>query len=108
VRPVVEVTPIRAEYDEMAALGTEASRQAYYGRRFGRQPRRPRPAAASVEELIRSLDARGAWVSDRVMVLPIVEEGMNPGDPVAIRGISTATFVRNLGALTEYVRTTAR
>jgi hypothetical protein len=62
--------------------------------------------ASEVDAVISSLDARGAWVTSDIMVLPIVE-GMNPGDRVATRGIATATFVRNFGALTEYVRAIA-
>jgi hypothetical protein len=106
IRPLVDVAPIRAEYEEVRAL-TSAEARRTYAARFSRQaPRRP-ATIAEVDGAIASMDARGAWVTDNIMVLPIVE-GMNPGDRVAIRGIATATFVRNLGALTEYVRARAR
>jgi hypothetical protein len=87
------------------ALATTDAQRASYAR-FSRLPPRPPVTIAEVDAAISSMDARGAWVTDDVMVLPIVE-GMNPGDRVAIRGIATATFVRNLGALTEYVRAIA-
>jgi hypothetical protein len=105
VRQIIDVAPIRSTYNEVSALSTPEARQAHYAR-FSRQLPPPPVTVAEVEAMIASMDARGAWVTDNVMVLPIVD-GMNPGDRVAIRGIATATFVKNLGALTEYIRARA-
>lgn len=102
VRRAVDVAPIRAEYEAVAALTTPEARAAYYKKYFGRRPPVPDVPPASIAAIIKGLDQRSAWVTDGVRVHPIIEKGMNPGTTVAIRGISTAVFVRNLNALTAY------
>jgi len=57
-----------------------------------------------VSAILKAMDSRGAWVRDDVRVLTVVPHGMNPGTTETIRGISTATFIRNLRTLTEYFR----
>jgi hypothetical protein len=104
VRPAVDVAPIRAEYETIAALDTPESRRAYYTRHFGRRPTPPRPAPGEVAAVVAALDARGAWVSEQAMVHPNTGEGWNTGQTVPIRGIPTALFVRNLRLLADYVR----
>ena len=104
IRPIVEVAPVRKEYDDIAGRTTPEARAAYVWRPDA-GPAGPRSAVApDVTRIVSSLDARGAWVSDRAMVHPLIESGMNPGDPIPIRGISTFAFVRNLEALIAHVR----
>lgn len=103
VRPAVDVAPIRTEYEEVAALTTPEARAAYVKDYFAGDLPRPSVTAASIAAILKGLDSRGAWVTDGVRVHPIIEKGMNPGTTVAIRGISTFVFVRNLGALTQYL-----
>ena len=105
VREIVDIAPIRREYEEVAALATPDARKDYYHRHFERRTS-ARGALPSVSEVITSLDARGAWVDDRLMVLRVVERGFSRDDKVLIRGISMDTFVRNLGVLTDQVRNT--
>ena len=100
VKPAVDVAPIRAEYERVAALATPEARAEYFDAHFD-QPRRTAPTAAQVETIIKGLDARGAWVTDGIMVHAITTSGMNPGSQVPVRGISTGVFVRNLSALTS-------
>lgn len=106
VRPAVDVAPIRAEYEAIAALSTGEARREYYKTHFEDEDRRARPPESpdQIGAVIASLDARGAWVTDDAMVHVPVAEGKHPGKTSAIRGISTQVFVRNLHALTEFVR----
>jgi len=105
VRPFIAVEPLRKEYERISQLTREQAR-AEYERQRGegrRQPQRaPQPSAA---EVVKALDARGAWVTDGIMVLTRVPPpAMNPGTREPIRGYSTGVFIRNLGVLTEHVR----
>jgi len=109
VREVVEVAPIRRQYEEVAALDTAAARSAYYDRHWGRPGPRVAATADAVEQVVGALDPRGAWVTDDVMVHEVVDDDrMRPGSHVPIRGISTAVFVRNLRLLSAYVAAFAR
>ena len=101
LRPAVDVAPIRAAYERVAAMTSPGDRAAYVAEYLGR--RRQAPTAAQVTDVIKALDARGAWVTDDVRVHRIIESGMNPGDTVPIRGISTGVFVRNLHVLSDFL-----
>ena len=108
VRPVVDVESIRKEYERIAAL-SPAQARAEYAKRSGSwdTPREPPEASnISVGDILKNMDSRGAWVRNDVRVLAVVpqSQGINPGTFVTIRGISTATFVRNLHILTDYAR----
>ena len=107
VRPVVEVAPLRKEYERIAALTPEQARAEYERRPDPRaEPRDPGFRPPTVAELLKTLDGRGAWVRDDVRVLVVTPgEHINPGTFELIRGISTGTFIRNLRILTEHVRT---
>ncbi len=100
VKPAVDVAPIRAEYERVAALATTRARAEYFDAHFD-GARRPAPAASQVEAVITGLDARGAWVTDGIMVHAITTSGKNTGSQVPVRGISTAVFVRNLSTLID-------
>lgn len=109
VGEVVDLAPIRRQYDEVAALATGEARAAYFARHFGRRAVLTAPAPEDVRRVVSALDGRGAWVTDDVMVHEVVDDDrMRPGSQVPIRGISTAVFVRNLRLLTAYVRASAR
>jgi PelA/Pel-15E family pectate lyase len=109
VRAVVDVGAIRRDYEEVAGLSDETARRAYYDRHFrdARRVRRPTTAAA-VADVLKALDTRGAWITDRIMVLPHDPPGMDSGDLIPVRGISTATFLRNFGLLTAYASSPRR
>lgn len=106
VRPFIEVEPIRREYERVSRLTREQARAEYEGRRRagrrGGQPRQGPPA--DVAEVIGSLDARGAWVTDVSVLTRVPPPALNPGTRERIRGYSTGVFVRNMRALTEHVR----
>lgn len=101
VRPAVDVTPIRQEYEKVAALATPEARAAYVSAYL--DPARTAPPAADVAAVIRGLDTRGAWVTDDVRVHLPEGPGKHSGDNKPMRGISTGVFVRNLRALTAYL-----
>ncbi|HEY5442903.1 MAG TPA: hypothetical protein VIJ87_00170, partial [Pyrinomonadaceae bacterium] len=109
VRPVVDVVPLRREYERIAAQTKQEARAEYEKRhshwnadavnRAGR--------TTSIEDIIKALDNRGAWLGNcRVLTVVPRSEGINPGTFEIIRGYSTSTFVRNMRALIDYVTTT--
>ena len=107
IRPVVSVESIRREYERIAALSPEQARTDYKKRPGGwDQPPNPnrRTGGATVLEIIKAMDRRGAWIRDDVRVLTVIPhgQGINPGTFENIRGYSTATFVRNLKRLIAY------
>jgi Pectic acid lyase len=111
IRPVVDVAPLRKEYERVAAFSPEQAR-AEYKRRFGgwatvQEGNGRSGRNASVAEIIKAMDSRGAWVRDDVRVLTVNpgSQGINPGTFEMIRGYSTAVFVRNLRALIDYAKT---
>jgi hypothetical protein len=102
IRPAIDVAPVRAEYERVAALKTADARAAYVREYFSR--RLQAPTAAQVAGLVGALDARGAWVTDGIRAHRIVAPGvMNSDTQVPVRGISTGVFVRNLVALAAWV-----
>lgn len=106
IKRVVNVEPIRKEYDRVSKLTPEQAR-AEYEQRSGRERSNftSRGSSPSVAEIIKALDSRGAWVSNDVMVLTRVPPPeMNSGIREPIRGIATATFIRNLRILTNYLQ----
>lgn len=107
VKPAIDVAPIRAEYEQVAALTTREAREAYYAAHVARS-RRESPTAAQVDAIIKGLDARGAWVTDGIMVHALTTSGKNPGSQVPVRGISTGVFIRNLSALTSAYQAATR
>lgn len=109
IRPVVDVAPLRKEYERIAALTPAQARSEYKQRPDGWAARReggpPGFRPPSIGDLLKALDGRGAWAGEVRVLTVLPEGGMNPGTFEMIRGISTGTFVRNLRTLTEYVRT---
>jgi len=106
VRPFIEVEPIRREYERVSKLTPEQAR-AEYERGRGRRRREDSPRqgpAPGVAEVIKSLDARGAWVSEVWVLTRVPPPAMNPGTRERIRGYSTSTFIRNMRVLTDHVR----
>jgi hypothetical protein len=106
IRPVVDVAPLRKEYERIDALAPSEARAEYQKRHRGWSSGEdnPRPGRrASVNEIISAMDPRGAWLGD-VRVLTVIprSQGINPGTFEMIRGYSTAVFVRNLRALIDY------
>ncbi|HEX8502036.1 MAG TPA: pectate lyase [Pyrinomonadaceae bacterium] len=109
VRAFIEVEPMRREYERVSKLTREQARAEYEQRRrvreSGEQPRRgPSPDVAGI---IKSLDGRGAWVTDISVLTRVAPPAMNPGTRERLRGYSTGVFVRNMRALTDYVRPAA-
>jgi hypothetical protein len=104
-KPIVDVAPYRAWYDEIAALTAAEARAAYLADMQSRELQ-PSISREEVADIIATMDDRGAWVTDvRVNEANARTDAyMHP----TIRGISTRTFVDRMAALTEYVRTDQR
>lgn len=98
VKPALDVAPLRAAYDRVKGLDA-AGRAAYVNEYFA--PRRRAVTASDIDAIVRALDARGAWITDDVMVHPWAANGKRPSDTKPMRAISTNVFVRNLSALTS-------
>ena len=101
VRRVVNVDPIRKEYERLKTLDAKTARAEYEKSRV--RPRlRPDPDAVSA--MIKSIDPRGAWVTDcRVLKLDAGPDGMNSGDFEIIKGYSTGVFARNLSMMAAFL-----
>ena len=105
IRQVVNVEPLRKEYERIKSLNAKTARAEYEkSRNWGGDSQRP--DAALVERPIKAMDSRGAWVTDcRVLKLDAKEKnGMNSGDFEIIKGYSTGVFVRNLGLMVNFVK----
>ncbi len=104
-REVVNVKPLRAEYERIAKLDAKVARAEYerersWTERSGFDPR-------WLSEALRTIDERGAWVTNcRVLRLDApTPNGMNSGDFEMIRGYSTGVFVRNVAMMTAFLKT---
>jgi len=101
-KPIVDVGALRAEHAAVVALTTPESRAsrlaALQARAAG--PRRTDLGAA---EIITSLDARGAWVTDDLNP-PQAGAPLEKDERVTVRGISTATFVSRMSSLIALLR----
>lgn len=109
VKAFIDVESVSREYERVSKLTREQARAEYLRRREieqrrgGRRDDAPRqgPSAA---EIVKSLDARGAWVSDLSVLTRVPPPALNPSTRERIRGYSTGTFVRYIRVLTHYVR----
>jgi len=103
VRQVVNVEPIQKEYERVKSLDAKSARAEYERSRIWNET--PRIESKLIVDAIKMMDGRGAWITDcRVLKLDAGKDGMNSGDFEMIRGYSTAVFVRNLGAMTAFVK----
>jgi PelA/Pel-15E family pectate lyase len=107
-RPGIEVAPLRAEFERLSRLKVAQARAEYAERFSHGTPVRSGDSggrsALPVAGVLQSLDARGAWVEDRIMVLTPNYQGPEREGREPIRGISTATYVRNMRTLLSFVR----
>ena len=105
VRQIVNVEPIRKEYERIKSLDKQTAK-AEYDKQKSWNGDSPRPDTALIENPIKAMDNRGAWITDcRVLKLDAKEKnGMNSGDYEMIKGYSTGVFVRNLEAMTAFVK----
>jgi hypothetical protein len=107
IRPFIEVEPIRREYERISRLTREQARAEYeQRRRGGRRGDSPRqgPSSPTAADVIKALDARGAWVTDISVLTRVAPPAMNPATREPLRGYSTGVFIRNMRVLTDYVR----
>jgi hypothetical protein len=101
--PIVDVAALRAEHEAIEALTLPQARAARLAERQARSPA-PR-TSASTGGILASMDARGAWVTEDLMVLPVPGPGeMESGERMAVRGIGTGVFVDNMRALLAALR----
>lgn len=105
IRQVVNVEPIRREFERVKSLDAKTARAEYEKQRSWNGDS-PRPDTPNVANPIKSMDKRGAWVTDcRVLKLDAKEKyGMNSGEFEIIKGYSTGVFVRNLSMMTAFVK----
>ncbi|MHB9027346.1 MAG: pectate lyase [Candidatus Latescibacterota bacterium] len=95
-----DVPAIKREYERVKALAPEQAKAEYSASRAGRsRPGKLDPGR--VKTLAASLDSRGAWITD----IHIPNYTFPPHDTAReIKGISTATFISNMRALMNAVR----
>jgi PelA/Pel-15E family pectate lyase len=98
-KPIVDVAALRAEHEAIAALKTPEARAARL-EALAVRARPDRRPDTSLAEILASMDARGAWVTDGLMVLRVPRPGeMASDERVPVRGIGTGVFVQNMRAL---------
>ena len=96
-KPLMDVAALRAEHQAIAALtspGERAEKLAALRARESRRPRARRDAAG----VIKSLDPRGAWVTDDNSA-PVPNAAPGAPERETVRGISTQVFVENMEIL---------
>jgi PelA/Pel-15E family pectate lyase len=102
-KPIVEVAALRAEHAAIAALATPEARASKLADLKARVAVR-RGADMGVAEIIASLDARGAWVTDGLNP-PQAGAALEDDERMKVRGISTETFARRMSSLMAFLRT---
>ncbi len=103
VRQIVNVEPIRQEYERIKSLDAKTAR-AEYEKSNGWNERQS-VESKWITDAIKAMDIRGAWITDcRVLKLDAGSNGMNSGDFEIIKGYSTGVFVRNLRIMSEFVK----
>lgn len=104
IRQVVNVEQIKQEYERIKSLDAKTAKAEYDKSRSWNE--RQFADNKVVTNAIKSMDSRGAWITDcRVLKLDAKEKyGMNSGDFELIKGYSTGVFVRNLSAMTAFVK----
>jgi hypothetical protein len=105
IRQVVNVEPIRKEYERIKSLDVRAAK-AEYDKQKNWKGDSPRPDTPNIANPIKAMDSQGAWVTDcRVLKLDAKEKyGMNSGEFEIIKGYSTGVFVRNISMMTAFVK----
>jgi PelA/Pel-15E family pectate lyase len=96
-KPIVDVGYFRNQYDTIAALATSEEKSAYLTKMLASAARRPR-SDESVAEIVAAMDARGAWITDGIVVNQSNAKSEAELHP-KIRGVSTDTFVRRMATL---------
>ncbi|MBN1291304.1 MAG: pectate lyase [Candidatus Latescibacteria bacterium] len=96
----IDMNVLRNEYERVSALTPDQARAEYEAERKKKTPAQP-VGPAKIEEIIQSLDERGAWVEDITM-----RDYFNPwfGELTTFRGINIRTFINNMNALTDYLQ----
>jgi len=96
---VVDIKGIEQRFEKVNALSPEEAKAEHARRRAIKTVTTVDPDA--VRELIDTLDNRGAWVTD-IQVFDVTKT-MTDEPRKEIRGISTATFMRNMRTMVGYV-----
>ncbi len=97
----INLPRVRREYEEVSSL-SPAEAVAQYRAPRNTDRGHAKPDGERVGDIIASLDDRGAWVGD--VTVYDVTKTMTDEPRKTIRGISTATFMRNMRVLADYVR----
>ena len=100
----IDVKGIEREYTRLNSLTPEEA-VAEYKDLKSQKPPVPKTDPKRVDELLNSLDRRGAWVEEISVHDP--ENSMNIDKSKrrkTIRGISTRSFVSNMNVLMNYIR----
>lgn len=99
-KPLIDVAALRAEHARIAGLTTGEARAARLA-----QIRARRNRGGDAADAIRSLDARGAWITDD----NVVQVANAPSDEKArekVRGVNTRVFAERMDALVAEWRRT--
>ena len=96
----IDLDAIRREYERVCALSPDRA-MAEYRAQQAAAPSIPNVSPEMVQDLIASMDGRGAWVED-LWVQDYADYIHNPRRH--FRGISTRTFTDNINTFTNYLK----
>ncbi|MCD6307422.1 MAG: hypothetical protein J7M24_00345, partial [Candidatus Latescibacteria bacterium] len=98
---VIDLDPIKRGFERVCALSPGEARAEYESsKETARSPRSIDPA--HVREIIDALDPRGCWITE-ISVSDYLGDALNNPRTV-MPGISIRVYIRNMKALTDYVR----
>ncbi|MBT4484150.1 MAG: pectate lyase [Candidatus Latescibacteria bacterium] len=104
---IIDIKKLKSEYNRLEALTPEEA-MAEYRTKKAAKPQHPKIEAGKIEELIHSMDERGAWVEE---IKVFLKDTTLNGEPAysgpwannTIQGISIFSFVRNMNMLMDYL-----
>ena len=100
MQTTINVDALRLEYERVNALSPEEA-MAEYKAEVSAKPSVPSVDPDKVEQLIKNMDDRGAWVEE--LNVPDYSDPVK-GQRRKFSGISTATYIRNMRTLINYTR----
>lgn len=100
----IDLAALKKEYERVGAL-TPGQAMAEHRRNKSAPKDAPGPDHRTVEKILSSMDARGAWI-EQLSIPDFTDVVHNP--PRKIQGIGTATYIRNMTTLADYLKNLAR
>ena len=92
--------PLKKEYERVNALSPQQAMTEYRAKK-NRPESVPVVNSSAVENIIKSMDNRGAWIEE--ISIPDYEDVVN-NPRRTLRGINTSTYIRNMRTMINYLK----